>query len=671
MISDISLHANTTLVLNFSSSLHFDSTTTVNISLFESGSVTRLNASLHSTSIELTNLPSIPHDSIFALHIYNVTLPRSVGTIGIINISSYNTTYSLTNMILSATAKIQPTLPNQIEIRKISIGEQRADALLPIIFNLSLSSSFIPFSDYLEFIYPPEVHWDNSKSYFSSQSSLIPYFVASYPQNRTVRTTLKAGIGPNDSFEITLLIYSNNSKGQLGAFKIAFYDQTNHIIAQSPTVYPASWNSPTSFQNVMFILSNPRVANLTNCTFKVPLSLEVPIGGSLIVIFPSELQTASSLCVVTSNAEYFNCTNLRNGTFVATSDSAPMLASTQVEILVINATTPLIPGPTVFDFSFETWSAGNEFVLQKGEQYYNITLEEDSANLIVSTSFSGSSNWFPLLSIYCITVVVLSILHHIIKKKYHILPLIVSFWSIAEFPCLVYSIYYFMRLELPANIGYDFPTTIVVIVAIILTIGIIVHLKGLLSFKKHLNSISRSKSANRTLKLLWICSGFTNKKLLWLLFRESYLKSYRTMRDKKDSLILMGSKHRFDISMNIIWLSICGVFALSKAIIDAVYQRNGYYFLFEAAAFYLVSAVLNLFFYRMLKGQSLDTYLASCHNVEEYVQQKSVDNSPMQRDQELSPSRHFEVNQEVEIPHPLSGSRIMIDVPYINAFIFS
>lgn len=656
MIADISLNSNITLVLNFSNSFQLGSAINASISLFEATYQTYLNTVFSPASLELTNLPSIPSNNVFTLHLSNVILPRSVGNNGIINISGYNATYSLTNMIMPATADIQPKLPNQIEIERIIIGEQRTDSMLPIIFRISLSSPFIPFSDYLEFTYPPQVHWDTSKSYFSSQGSPIPYFVASYSQNRTVRVTLKTSIGSKESFEISLLIISNNSM-QLGAFTISFYDQENRIIAQSPAIYPMSWNSPIGFQNVMLLLSNLRVSNLTNCTLKVPISLQVPMGGTLVINFPSELQTASGVCNATSNGEFLNCTSMKNGIFVVSSDSSPLLASIPLEILITNVSTPSISGPIILHFDFETSSAEGEHSLQKGGQYYNITFEEGPTNFVVSTAYSGSSHWFPILTIYCLTVAILALLHRAFMKKYYALPLIISYWSIAEFPSLGYSIYYFTKLELPENSEYDFPTIVIVVVVIILMIGITAHIRSLLAFKKNVNSNATITRVG-TLKCFWICSP--NYKLLWLYFRESRVKTHWRMRDECHILIHGGTKLLRDLLINITWLSICGVFAFSKAIIDAVYHRNGYYFLFETAAFYFISAILILFYYCRLKGQRQDAYATSKNVSEE--QQKNNNIPQSQRDNELSQNQRSGAQPEVEIPRPLNGSGTLLVV---------
>lgn len=621
LVSQKLINTNTILILNLSQSLSLKPNASIGISLLDNQTsfdplATKINIIYLSDTvvIKLTNLPSIPINQVFIIHLDAIILPRSVGTESYLNVSNYNaSSYFDQDLRRKDVIKIevQTNLPDKMEIHEIKVGNQQANSLIAITFNISLPSYFLAWSDYLEFLIPPEVTWDPSQSALlpnnitTGATPTVPYYITFNANNRTVLATLGSNIPQKkQSFEITLLISSNNSFSTIGAFGLTFRDNLTRIIAQSPFIYPINWDPPAPFQNVLFSLSNPITSNLTDCVIQVDLSFQVPIGGTLILGFPPQLDYSSSLCKGSlskndnvNKSQDLACMNLKNGSFVITDSngSLPITASTGILISVLNATTPSVSGPTILQLTFETRGTDGLYSLQKGEQSYNVTFldEELQKSTVIGTTF----HWLPFLTIYCLIVTFLALAHRVFLKKYNILPMVISLWSIADFPTLIYTLYHYYGM-----LGKDFQQSAIVIVAnvMILGVGIITHVQELIKCWKRLGCAPFSKSKTKTnwTSLTLIIISIANSKLLWILFKENILETCKKRPQLTCSfLLLTGPQHQFGLKVSIFWTLICGVFEFSRGVLDLINQYQGYPFLFEAATFYLLSSILTAIFY--------------------------------------------------------------------------
>jgi hypothetical protein len=183
-----------------------------------------------------------------------------------------------------------------------------------------------------------------------------------------------------------LLIASNNTTyGQVCPFSISLYDQLDRIIAKSQNL-SWDWDFTTSFHKLMLSLSNTQASNLTSCILQVPFSLQVPIGGSLVVTFPSQMDTANSSCEATALGQNLSCKNMKNGSFMIFSEASPLLASLQIGLAVMNATNPSSSGSIFLNFSFETWAPENSCVILP-----SASAILKAASPITSASFAAAS----------------------------------------------------------------------------------------------------------------------------------------------------------------------------------------------------------------------------------------------------------------------------------------
>ena len=656
-LAQATLNLNEIFVVNYSSTLNFYKPSNVTINIPDANSSTNPSVEVLESSLILTNLPLIPINEIFIISFYNVSLPRAVGMIGAINFTFFYNNQSLINNSTSnlISTYIEAKHSNEIIIKDINLEQAKLVSNLEITLNFTLPSAFEPNSDYLKISYPSEVSIDYNYAQYLTSSPLTHLILAKDMMNYTITLTFLSEISQGAEISISLLVTTNSPLEEIQEFKLTFYDNQDALIAQSQELYPTQWIMPFPFQNISINISNPLNSNQTNFTFEVPLSLQIPANGSLVVTIPSEFDTNSSSCIASSSDIILSCTNFLNQSFMISSTINSIAASDTVNLFIQDIGTPSEAGNLVLTFIFESRSGGNDnYALQKGTQTYEVYLGNGHQTYDSFESYGGY-RWFPLLTINCGTIILLAILQHILFKKYNVYAFIVAFWSIAEFPCLVYLIYYHACLELLPIKEPDFSAYIVITVTFLLLIDMVAHIREILFFKR---IIKCDHEQNRLLRLIWKISIVTNHKLVWLLA----LKRKKLSSENSNNFCYPNIYQNIcGLIFAAVWLSICSIIEYSKAILDTVYQRNGYYLLIEFASYFLASAILTLYF--ALKIKKARRITEDKYESDQIMppQANNGIHPPKLQDDEGCQSP-LEENQESELPNSVSASPILLDV---------